>query len=242
MTMDNIVAFPGANPASIGGRAPAIERKNMQTFLFRSRELILESDETDLVRDVCLNIDRAQTKLKAIRRRLQGLQEYTAEQLHLLTTADTKLTAAIAAAHSRHMGNDETPALIAPKAQPAEAGGSYKAAKAAQVATSPPADCAFIGKAKPDLWSEVGAIRVDLTAVLSKLDVKGLLPHAVKCLGVFLERSNVAAALALQRQGRPKRPAMSADEFQGALASLSEMDRQYFHGYIQGMIDARVLR
>jgi hypothetical protein len=70
----------------------------MQTFLFRSRDLILQSDEADLVRDVCFNIDRVQTKLKAIRRRLHGLQEYTAAELQLLTAADTKLTAAIVAA------------------------------------------------------------------------------------------------------------------------------------------------
>ena len=70
----------------------------MHTFLFRSRVLILESDEADLVRDVCLNVDRAQTKLKAIRRRLQGVQEWAAEQVQQLTEADTKLSAAIVAA------------------------------------------------------------------------------------------------------------------------------------------------
>ena len=43
----------------------------MFTFLFRSRELILESDEADLIRDVCLDIDKAQKKLKTIRDRLQ---------------------------------------------------------------------------------------------------------------------------------------------------------------------------
>jgi hypothetical protein len=37
----------------------------MQTFLFRSRELIVESDEADLVRDVSLDIDKAQTKLES---------------------------------------------------------------------------------------------------------------------------------------------------------------------------------
>jgi tRNA(Phe) wybutosine-synthesizing methylase Tyw3 len=49
--------------------------RSMHTFLFRSRELILESDEADLVRDVCLNIDRAQVKLRQLRERLQGVQE-----------------------------------------------------------------------------------------------------------------------------------------------------------------------
>ena len=109
-----------------------------------------------------------------------------------------------------------------------------RAVKTAQEMTAPSADIAFIGKAKPDLWAEAGV-------VLSKLNVKGLLPEAVKCLGVFLERSNVAAALARQRQA-PKPSAMSNDEFRGALAALDEMDRRYISGYMQGIINARALR
>jgi hypothetical protein len=68
---------------------------NIRTLCFRSREMILESSEADLVRDACLDLDKAQTKLKAIRLRLQHVQEWSAAQLQLLTTADTKLTAAI---------------------------------------------------------------------------------------------------------------------------------------------------
>ena len=102
MPWDNIVTFPDPaakrRPAPSGGRASSNERKNMQTFLFRSRDLILQSDEADLVRDVCFNIDRAQTKLKRIQRRLQGVQEQAAAKVQLLTAADTKLTAAIVAA------------------------------------------------------------------------------------------------------------------------------------------------
>ena len=70
----------------------------MHTFLFRSRELILESDEADLVQDVCLNIDRAQTKLRQLRERLQGVREWAAHQMEELTAAETKLSAAIVAA------------------------------------------------------------------------------------------------------------------------------------------------
>ena len=70
----------------------------MRTFLFRSRDLIVESDEADLVRDVSLDIDKAQTKLVAIRRRLRGVQEQAAAQVQFLTSAETKLTAAIVAA------------------------------------------------------------------------------------------------------------------------------------------------
>jgi len=79
---DNILAVPGSSPKS--GKAIEIASDpdeevrwksrpytrrgpNMHTFLFRSRELILESDEADLFRDVCLNIDRAQTKLRQLR-------------------------------------------------------------------------------------------------------------------------------------------------------------------------------
>ena len=70
----------------------------MHTFLFRSYDLIVESDEADLVRDVCFDIDKAQTKLKAIRRRLQGVRDQAVAQVQLLSAADTKLTAAIVAA------------------------------------------------------------------------------------------------------------------------------------------------
>jgi hypothetical protein len=73
-------------------------RKNMQTLLFRSSHLIVESDEADLVRDVCFAVDRAETKLKHIQQRLKGVQEQAAAQVHLLTAAETKLTAAIVAA------------------------------------------------------------------------------------------------------------------------------------------------
>ena len=102
MPWDNIVTFPDPAakrcPAPSGGRASSIERKNMRTFLFRSPDLILQSDEADLVRDVCFDIDRAQTKLKAIRRRLKGVLEQAAAQGAMLTAAETKLTAAIVAA------------------------------------------------------------------------------------------------------------------------------------------------
>ena len=76
----------------------APRRQSMHTFAFRSLKLILESDETDLVRDVRFDIDKAQTKLKKTRRRLKGLQEQTAAQVKLLTAAETKLAAAIVVA------------------------------------------------------------------------------------------------------------------------------------------------
>jgi hypothetical protein len=70
----------------------------MHTLLFRSRELILESDEVDLVRDVRVNISRAHTKLRRMRERLQVVQEWAAQQVKELKAADIKLSAAIVAA------------------------------------------------------------------------------------------------------------------------------------------------
>jgi hypothetical protein len=98
--MSNVVKFP--EPARLFPKRRSRENvrngSNMHTFLFRSYDLIVQSDEADLVLDVCLNIDRAQTKLKRIQRRLKDVQEQAAAQVQLLTAADTKLTAAIVAA------------------------------------------------------------------------------------------------------------------------------------------------
>ena len=103
--LDNVLAFPGNKtsdrPRSISSSArPHRVRgeKNRYTLLFRSRESILQSDEPDLVRDVCFDIDRAKGKLARIRARIESLQEYAATELQLLTEADTKLSAALVAA------------------------------------------------------------------------------------------------------------------------------------------------
>ena len=84
--------------AAYRSRTGAPNGPNMQRLLFRSSHLIVESDETDLVRDVCFSIDRAQAKLKRIQRRLKDVQEQAAANVQLLTTAEIKLTAAIVAA------------------------------------------------------------------------------------------------------------------------------------------------
>lgn len=44
------------------------------------------------------DLAKAETKLKAIRQQLKRTQELAAARVHLLTTAETKLTAAIVAA------------------------------------------------------------------------------------------------------------------------------------------------
>jgi len=112
-----------------------------------------------------------------------------------------------------------------------------RAAKAAQEMAAPSADIAFIGNAKPDLWSEVEVI-------LSKLNTKGLLPEAVKCLQILLERSSsaaAAAALARQRRASPSH-VMSDKELLAALDALDQSELQYMTGYMQGILDARALR
>jgi hypothetical protein len=74
--MNNIVTFPGTPPPARKRRAkygsrPCCQQINMHTALFRSRETILQSDEADLVRDVCFDIDKAQRKLARIRARIE---------------------------------------------------------------------------------------------------------------------------------------------------------------------------
>ena len=93
-----VIDFPKATRRSRPYKYLGGDGSNMRTFAFRSSHLIVESDEADLVRDVGLALDRAQTKLGQIKRRLKGVQEQAAANVHLLTAAETKLTAAIVAA------------------------------------------------------------------------------------------------------------------------------------------------
>ncbi|CCE06462.1 hypothetical protein BRAS3843_1730031 [Bradyrhizobium sp. STM 3843] len=71
---------------------------SMHTFLFRSYDLIVGSTEADLARDVRADLDKAQSKLKRIRRQIQRDREWAAARAELLTLADAKLSAAIEAA------------------------------------------------------------------------------------------------------------------------------------------------
>ena len=136
---NNIVQFPGNTQkkksnspdqyCSSSGRPYGVRgEKNMHTLLFRSRDSILQSDEPDLVRDVCFDIDRAQGKLERIRARLESLQEYAATEIQLLTDADTKLSAASSLLCSRPRGRDEAPAPIDQEAQPPAARGTCETA------------------------------------------------------------------------------------------------------------------
>jgi hypothetical protein len=70
---------------------------NIRTLIFRSYDLIVESDEAELARDVCRDIHKAEVKLRKVKQRLRGVQEQSAAQIQLLTAAETKLSAAIEA-------------------------------------------------------------------------------------------------------------------------------------------------
>jgi hypothetical protein len=89
--MSNVITFPEPVRPYPKRRSRENGRNgsSMHTFLFRSYDLIVQSDEADLVLDVCLNIDRAQTKLRRIQRRLKDVQVRAAAQVQLLTAADT---------------------------------------------------------------------------------------------------------------------------------------------------------
>jgi hypothetical protein len=78
---DNIVKFRGkpAKPRTrtSGGegdetlfdRTYVRRGRSMQTFLFRSYDLIVESDEAELLRDVCLDTHKAEVKLRKLKQR-----------------------------------------------------------------------------------------------------------------------------------------------------------------------------
>ncbi len=68
------------------------------TLLYRSYDLIVQSNDADLVRDVRFDIDKAARKLEAVRRQLQRDRERLAARIQLLTTVEIKLSAAIVAA------------------------------------------------------------------------------------------------------------------------------------------------
>lgn len=72
--------------------------RSMHTFVFRSYDLIVQSDEADLIRDVCFDMHKAQVKLTAIRRQIASDREQAAAREKLLTAAESRLSAAIAAA------------------------------------------------------------------------------------------------------------------------------------------------
>jgi hypothetical protein len=107
-------------------------------------------------------------------------------------------------------------------------------AKAAQEMTAPPADVHIIGEANPDLWAEA-------KLALSRLNVKKRMPEAVKCLHLLLAKNVSATALLVRQRGASKSGAMSDKELQAKVELLEENDRQYIIGYMQGLIDGRLI-
>jgi|GEM_PF-5181582 len=100
---DVVELFPSSKPSARAyeprPRSGLVgSRKNMHTFTFRSRSLILGASEADLIRDVRRDTDKAENKLKAIQARLKGVQERAANEVRELTRASKKLGAAIEAA------------------------------------------------------------------------------------------------------------------------------------------------
>ncbi|MCA1546434.1 hypothetical protein I6F36_06395 [Bradyrhizobium sp. BRP19] len=71
----------------------------MLTYTFRSYGAIVESSHAELVRDVRCDLPKAATKLRKIRQQIQRDRENAAERAALMTKAEAKLAAAIAAAH-----------------------------------------------------------------------------------------------------------------------------------------------
>ena len=75
----------------------------------------------------------------------------------------------------------------------------------------------------------------------SQQNVKKRLPKAVKCLHLLLAKNVSAAALVVRQRRASESNAMSAGELREAVKQLEENDRQYIVGYMQGLIDGRVI-
>jgi hypothetical protein len=96
---DNVVALFGSKPKRRQARSGYTRRRvNIRTLCFRSYDLIVESDEAELLRDVRLDTHKAEVKLRKVKERLQGERERSAALIELLAAAETKLTAAIVTA------------------------------------------------------------------------------------------------------------------------------------------------
>jgi hypothetical protein len=72
-----------------------LDRKTMRTVVFRNRKVILEVDEATLLNDVRSNIQKAERKLDATRRRLESVKKHMADEIAFLTAVEAKLGAAV---------------------------------------------------------------------------------------------------------------------------------------------------
>jgi tetrahydromethanopterin S-methyltransferase subunit A len=91
-----VIDFPSASRRR---RKPYAYKRG--PLVFCSYESIAESDEAALVKDVCSDMARAESKLRRVKQRLQNVLVESAAQVELLTAADAKLTAAIIAARGK---------------------------------------------------------------------------------------------------------------------------------------------
>jgi hypothetical protein len=96
--MAEIFKFPYDASRRVHSRKPRSTGVNIRTLCFRSYDLIVESDETELLRDVCRDTHKAEVKLRKVKERLQGERERSAALIELLTAAETRLSGAIVAA------------------------------------------------------------------------------------------------------------------------------------------------
>jgi hypothetical protein len=99
-----VVLPQGAVDQILGRRlehVPAARKGSRRNLRFIGKDLILESDNADLIHDVSCNIDRAQVKLRLISKRLAGLKRQSAVEIEKLAAAEIKLRAAIVAAQEK---------------------------------------------------------------------------------------------------------------------------------------------
>jgi hypothetical protein len=73
----------------------------MHTVVFRSTNLILASSDAELAHDVGLDPDKAQTKLRRIREQIERDREWAAARDTMMSLAEAKLAAALAAVLSK---------------------------------------------------------------------------------------------------------------------------------------------
>jgi hypothetical protein len=91
---------PGRN----WGRPYTRRGANMQTFVFRSYDLIAEADEAELLHDVRQDIPKAETKLRKAKEALRAKRKRYGLEIEMLEIVETKLSAALVAALLSNQG------------------------------------------------------------------------------------------------------------------------------------------
>lgn len=94
----NVLSFPTQARLRRRAQRQRGTGANIRTLCFRSYELIVESDEAQLLCDVRLDTRKAEVKLRKVQERLQSERDRSAATIELLSAAEAKLSAAIIAA------------------------------------------------------------------------------------------------------------------------------------------------